>query len=161
MIEKIPILLKVPVWHGRFGEIVDLLSLSLRRHTLEFVFVPAVPSDRGVVLEEGDVAGLYPHVPLPILNAQIAQFAHIEFGLWIVTGENAVDTVNGLKGAKTDPSLCDRHSWRATIERMLGRRAVRLIGEDGRPGAVIYDNFVHVPKRDEVERDLSILEKFV
>lgn len=148
-----------------------MISFSLRQNGLSFKFAPT--GSRGsvrresdvknssVILNEQDLADIYPHLPIAILNAQIAQFAHKELGLWIVEGEGAIETVTQHKGSNNDPTCCDSYTWRFKIAKMLGSRKVALRSSDGQSSITIFDNFIHAPKRDEVERDMKVFKKFV
>lgn len=160
MIETIPVLLKLPSSHGRFNEVVHMVSASLRENGLAFQFAP-IAEGSPVILTERDLMDIYPHLPIIILNAQIAQFANKELGLWIVEGDGAIDTVALLKGCDNDPVQCALYTWRYKISEMLGSRTMTLLGTDGQPNITVFDNFIHAPKRGEVERDMNVFQKFV
>ncbi len=167
MIETIPILLKVPSYHRRFWTIVRLVHDSLLESGLTYKFKKIGsqrPRRRGSpprIIEESDFASLYPHWPVIILNAQIAQFVGQELGLWIVTGEGAIETVTKNKGSNNDPAECALHTWRFKIGEMMGCRRMTLLDLDRKPSVTVFDNFIHVPKRDEVGRDMEVLRKFI
>lgn len=117
--------------------------------------------DTAVILDENDLLGIYPHLPAIILNAQIAQFAYKELGLWIVEGDAAVELVTNLKGSDNDPSKCAPNTWRFKIGSMLGVRRMNLYDEYGKVWITIFDNFIHAPKRGEIDRDMGVLKKFI
>ncbi len=157
-IETLPVLIKVPVQHEQFLRVVGLVMVSVLNHDLHvFSRINGNLSDLArVTLTEDDLMGLYPNLPVTILNAVIAQFANRQIGLLFVTGPNAVSVVTGLKGLDNDPDKCAPDTWRYQIGQILGVRRMILRGPDGKPCVTVFDNFIHAPKVGEVERDMKV-----
>ena len=177
MNETTLILLKLCRWHPRFTEVVRLISGDLRGRGLDFTLNDStshhpIRSDapqsglRPVVLNEEDTLELYRDLPYDIFLFQCALLQARELGAFLVTGEGAIDTVVSLKGSENDPKLCDTRSWRFRIAEIVGCRSVKL--HQRGPHLKIWDprwrevheNYVHVPKRGEVEANLKILGRF-
>ncbi|MFA6314833.1 MAG: hypothetical protein WC648_00460 [Candidatus Paceibacterota bacterium] len=171
MNETIPVLLKLPTYHNRFDYVVNMVSESILEDGLSLQLAPTRPKEtkrlwfesglQPVKLGESDLIRLYPHLPVVILNSLIACFAHMELGFWIVNGENAIDRVNLFKGAHNDPTLCDESTWRYRIARMIGYRTMTLLDANCRSQITTFDNFIHVPSRGEVERDMTVFSEFI
>jgi nucleoside diphosphate kinase len=158
MIETIPVLLKLSASHGRFNEVVCMISASLRKNKLSSQFSPV--EFKKVVLDEQDLADIYPNLPVMILNAQIVLFAHKELGLWIVKGNKAIDIVTKYKGSNNDPTKCSPNTWRFQIAKMLGSRTMTLQGIEDQTNIIVFDNFIHAPKRHEIKKEIKVFQKF-
>ena len=104
---------------------------------------------------------LYPHLPKIILNAQIAQFAGRRLRVWIIEGEDAIATVTHFKGSDNDPMKCAPYTLRYKIARMIGSRSFTLQGDTEQENVTCYDNNLHAPKRDEIESNMLVFEKFI
>lgn len=63
------------------------------------------------------------------------------------------------KGIENDPERCQQDTWRYMLCQLLGRRAITLFGDNHQPSMTIYENYIHAPKRAEVERDLDVLTR--
>ncbi|MDE2038009.1 MAG: hypothetical protein KGI69_02185 [Patescibacteria group bacterium] len=153
MPETIPILLKVHTTNVGFAKAFNYMSNSLKAQAFETVF-------REAALSEEDICAIYPHLPREILNAQLSQFAGRKIGMWLASGEDAISSAAVMKGADNDPARCAPYSWRMKLAAMLGFRTTMLADSKGKLTIVTYDNYVHAPKRDEVERDMAVLGRF-
>ncbi len=79
----------------------------------------------------------------------------------MVEGEDVIGIITQDKGSNNDPDLCDPRSWRSCLARLIGRRSVDLLDAKDGSTITVFDNYVHVPKRDEVARDMAVLRRFV
>jgi|GEM_PF-6356285 len=150
--QVIPIILKVPTSHNQFGSVLDCINGSLVDRGLTAHFFR-------ITMSAADLFEIYSHLSQEILTAQIAQFADKEIGSWIVTGRNAIAKVTEMKGSENDPRLCSPSSWRRRLSVILGFRQIELISTNGRPLLTMFDNYIHAPKRAEIDLNLRFFRR--
>jgi len=162
MEEEIPILLKLPAWHSLFRDVVERVDNYLVAHELNNRFFEFRTAWRDpIFLAEDDLKAIYPQLPVIILNFLIAQLAYQPICFWVVRSDNSISKVSEMKGADNDPLRCKANTLRFIVAQMIGRRELRLRDGNDQPGVVVYENFIHVPKPEEVARNMAVLRRFI
>jgi hypothetical protein len=140
--------LKLPVFHRKHSQAVDLISGSLANRGLKFLVY-------SVSITEADILAIYGHIPLYCLISQIAMFAQKTTCMWHVHGHDAVRIVDSFKGSEINPAMCSHDTWRFRLGELIGVRQFTLVDKEGKPLGAIFENYVHCPKPGEEQMNLA------